>query len=225
MANPILCLHGALGSRAHFAPLLELNPNLLTLNFVGHGNAISDAPFRMEAFAEQVLQFLDENQIEQVDIFGYSMGGYVALYLASIHPSRIGKIFTLGTKLVWTPEGAAKEVRMLDADKILAKVPQYAASLQELHGETWRDVLAKTSDMMLHLGNNPLLDEEVFRQIPHLVRVGLGDRDTMVTLDETVAAYRALPNAQLQVLPNTPHPIDKVEMSRLHQAMVDFFGG
>jgi hypothetical protein len=37
----------------------------------------------------------------------------------------------------------------------------------------------------------------------------------MAGLDGTIAAYRALPNAELQVLPGTPHPIEKVDIGRI----------
>lgn len=43
----------------------------------------------------------------------------------------------------------------------------------------------------------------------------LGDGDKMVTLDETVNVYKLLPNAQFGVLPNTPHPIEQVNVKML----------
>lgn len=43
----------------------------------------------------------------------------------------------------------------------------------------------------------------------------LGDRDKMVTLDETVNAYKAIPGAALSVFPETPHPLEKVDVSRI----------
>ena len=53
------------------------------------------------------------------------------------------------------------------------------------------------------------------------VRVMVGDRDATVTLDETAAAYRALPRGELAVLPRTGHPLEQVDVTRLAGELVD----
>ncbi|HEX2900608.1 MAG TPA: alpha/beta hydrolase, partial [Bacteroidia bacterium] len=58
-------------------------------------------------------------------------------------------------------------------------------------------------------------------QIP--IRIGIGDRDTMVSLEETISAYRLLPNAQLFVMPNTPHPIEKIDVGRIVGVVKEWF--
>src|SRR5438045_4173674 len=86
----LLLLHGALGSEDQFDDLKRvLSPHfeIFTLNFYGHGtSAPSTEPLRIEAFSEQVLDWLEKKQISQISIFGYSMGGFVALHLAANHP-------------------------------------------------------------------------------------------------------------------------------------------
>ena len=48
--------------------------------------------------------------------------------------------------------------------------------------------------------------------------LSVGDKDAMVTIEETMNAYRKLINAQLHVMPNTIHPIEKVNVEELaHQ--------
>ena len=54
------------------------------------------------------------------------MGGYVALQLANKHPKYVQKIITLGTKFAWDKETAAKEVKMLNPEKIEEKIPAFA---------------------------------------------------------------------------------------------------
>ena len=43
----------------------------------------------------------------------------------------------------------------------------------------------------------------------------LGDRDKMVTIEETVEVYRTVSNCQLNILPNTPHPIEQINLEYL----------
>ena len=50
----------------------------------------------------------------------------------------------------------------------------------------------------------------------------LGDRDKMITLEETLQVYHHLPNAQFSVLPATPHPIEKANVQLLAYLIRNF---
>ena len=54
------------------------------------------------------------------------------------------------------------------------------------------------------------------------VRLAVGDRDATVSLEETRDAMRAIPQAQLEVLPGTPHPFEKVPLTRLAWSLAEF---
>lgn len=225
----LLLLHGALGSQSQFSsliPLLEDKFQMHTLDFEGHGSSpLKDRAFRDEHFAENVLNYLNENSLSSIDIFGYSMGGHVGLYLAKIHPERTNKVFTLATKFLWTPEIADHEAAFLDADQILKKVPHFARVLEERHAVPgWKNVLQKTKEMFFELGEKNTLPVEDIRQISHMVRIGVGDRDKMVSIEESVDVYRSLQRGELQIFPKTPHPLEEVPLSDLVHSLVDFFG-
>lgn len=215
----LILLHGALGAASQFEALkaaLKTSFEVQVLEFYGHGASLSDEPFRIEGFAEQLKAYLDARDLRQVWVFGYSMGGYVALHLAAQHPEYFEKIITLGTKFHWTPESAAKEVQYLNPEKVEAKVPAYAAYLATLHGSPgWKTVMQKTAAMMLELGNGAALKDSDFKRIAVPCVLGLGDADTMVSAEETEQVEKVVPNAQVLRLEQTPHPIDKVELARL----------
>jgi pimeloyl-ACP methyl ester carboxylesterase len=223
----LLLLHGALGSKDQFANLASgLNEHYIVhlLNFSGHGGVPMPEKFSIEIFANDVLKYLEENKISKINIFGYSMGGYVALYLAKHYPEKIEKIFTLGTKFHWSPEIAAKETKMLDAGKITEKIPAFAEALSKRHGPlNWKLVLNKTAEMMNELGNKNILSLPDYKGIENTVQIGIGDNDTMVTLEETLDAYRKLKTAFFIVMPNTQHPIEKVNPERLKMEIRLFF--
>lgn len=225
----LLLLHGALGAASTLHPLQQLlaaDHIVHTLDFSGHGGkALPQASFRIELFAEDVLRYLDQHRLQQVAIFGYSMGGYVALYLALRHPDRVSSIFTLATKFAWSAETAAKEVKMLQPEKVQEKVPAFAAVLANRHQpQDWQEVMRRTADMMQHLGSQPLLTEETLSRLAIPVRVSVGDRDNMVSLQETAWAYEHLPDAELQVFPGTQHPLEKVDLGQLQHEIRQFFG-
>ncbi len=216
-----ILLHGALGAASQFKSLtkqLETQDiKVHTLNFSGHGEkAFSDKGFGIKVFADELLQFLNEERIEQVNIFGYSMGGYVALYLAHQQPGRFNKIITLGTKFDWSPESAIKEVKMLNPEKLLEKVPAFAETLQQRHQPNdWKLLMQKTAEMMLALGDKPLLTKEVLHKIETPVLVCQGDQDNMADINYTEQVASYLPNGKFKLLENTPHPLEKVEAEKI----------
>lgn len=217
--NSLLLLHGALGAASLFDPLKEKlagRREVYSVNFPGHGGRAFEGAFSVTAFAEDVLRFMKEKQLGKADIFGFSMGGYVALWLAAKHPDKIGGIFTLGTKFAWSPGTAAHEANFLNPQKIKEKVPQFAAALEKRHApQNWELLLQQTAALMEQLGREPLLTPEVLRNIQHPVRIGLGEQDNMVTHEESSQAADALPNGRLVMLPDTPHPVEKVNPETL----------
>jgi pimeloyl-ACP methyl ester carboxylesterase len=223
----LLLLHGALGHAVQFEallPLLKEKFTVYTFDFSGHGGKAMPDTINMQHFADETAEFIKNNIGSETHIFGHSMGGYVALYMARHKMAPIGNIMTLGTKLNWSPEIAANEAKMLNTEKMKEKVPAFAQSLADIHGDNWELLCQKTAEMMVGLGNNPALTNDDFTQIENLVQLGLGDRDTMVGLEETAAAYRQLPNGRLLVMPNTHHPYNKVNIERLAYEITGFMG-
>ncbi|MEZ4954623.1 MAG: alpha/beta fold hydrolase [Saprospiraceae bacterium] len=222
----LILLHGALGSKEQLeelAYLLKEKYQVYTFNFSGHGDQPSIEPFSNDLFSENIYQFLSENKIEKCHLFGYSMGGYVALYFANKYPDKIGKIITLATKFNWTLETAAKEIKMLNPNIIEEKVPKFAAVLKARHvANDWKMVLNKTADMMLGLGNGNALKENDLKSIKNEVLIAVGDVDKMVAVDESSWAVENLPNGKLMVLNGVEHPIEKVDRQELSKMILNF---
>jgi pimeloyl-ACP methyl ester carboxylesterase len=223
----LLFLHGALGSQEHFSALkanLSNDFEMYSFDFKGHSDTeMPDGDFCIQNFAEEVIAFLNRNNIQKTSIFGYSMGGYVGLYLAKNFPERVDKLFTLATKWHWTLENAERESKILNPKIIKEKVPKYADSLLQLHGAKWEILMEKTAAMMVQLGANPTFKKFDFETIMTPILVGVGDKDVMVSLEETVDVYRLLPNSQLLVMPNTTHPIDRINLQLLTYQIHSFF--
>jgi pimeloyl-ACP methyl ester carboxylesterase len=75
---------------------------------------------------------------------------------------------------------------------------------------------------MLDLGANPRLTDDVYQTIQHPVLLCLADGDTMVTREETIHATYLLPNAEFAEIPNSGHPIEKVDMGELGKWLLRF---
>lgn len=222
----LIVLHGALGSQTQLEPLKNLLSNdfeVISFNFSGHGGLPFENNFSIEQFAQELNQFYLNHNLTNASIFGYSMGGYVALYFAQLFPEKVSKIITLATKFYWTEAIAEKEISMLNPEIISAKIPQFAKQLElRHHPNDWKIVLNKTAKMMQEMGcENPLQSAE-YMTINTPTLCIIGDKDSMVTIEETVDVYRTLPNGSLYIMPNTKHPIEQVDVTQLSDHIVKF---
>ncbi|GAB5526762.1 MAG: hypothetical protein Roseis2KO_46340 [Roseivirga sp.] len=209
----LILLHGALGSETLFDPLaqqLENEYKIYSFNLSGHGKApFNEKGFGIEVFAQELSAFRASKQLVKPTIFGYSMGGYIALYLEALQPGSFEKILTLGTKFGWNPEAAGKEASRLNPEIIAQKVPAFADMLAVRHGDQWSTLLEATAGMMKALGHKPLLSQSVLSAVQIPVTIMRGDQDQMVSREESEAAVTDLPNATYVELPDTLHPIEK----------------
>lgn len=219
----IILLHGALGSKDQFEeliPLLNDSYAVHTLNFDGHGGEKPVEVFSVEHFSQNLVDYVRNHQLEEPVIFGYSMGGYVALYTAAQFPGLFGEIITLGTKFDWTPEGAEQEVQLLNPDLIEEKIPPFAEYLKSLHAPfDWKAVMNQTADLMLRLGEKPLLTEDMLRQVAVSVQLNLGEEDNMITEEETIQVKNIIRKATFRKIPNVPHPLQKIAPKQLEKVI------
>lgn len=215
--TPLVLLHGALSSGTQLRDLAHRlgRPDARTPDLDGHG-ANPAAAHTLDAFVDTALTD------EPADLVGYSLGGYVALAAAIAHPDRVRRVVTIATKLAWTPEVAAGEVRRLDPDRLAERAPAFVADLAERHaGPGWRAVVESTAAFLTGLGTAPPLElERVFA--PTLVLVG--DSDALVTRDECEDAVRRMPDARLDVLPDTPHQYEWMDVGALASRIAAFLG-
>ena len=90
--RPLLLLHGFTGSSRNWAPLLPkltASHKVIAPDLLGHGRteAPSDpARYQMAEASADLLALLQQLDIDQVDVVGYSMGGRLALHFACTYP-------------------------------------------------------------------------------------------------------------------------------------------
>ncbi|XZF14990.1 alpha/beta fold hydrolase [Chitinophagaceae bacterium MMS25-I14] len=216
----LIILHGALGSSAQFGKLAEKLSHqyqLHLLNFSGHGGRdLPGEQFSIDLFAKDVLAYIEEQKLDKVSIFGYSMGGYVALFLAKNNPEKIDKIVTLASKLHWDEATAARELKLVDPAVIMEKVPSFATELQKRHAPVdWQEMLQRTGQMLTMLGKHNTLSLQDYKSIGIPVLMLIGDNDRMVSLEETIEVFKTIPGAQMGMLPGTKHPIEQTNIDLL----------
>jgi pimeloyl-ACP methyl ester carboxylesterase len=202
--RPLVLLHGAFGVATVY-PGLAKDRQVIAVELQGHGHTADiDRPFTPGQMADDVAALLKELKIEKADIFGYSMGGSVALGVAIRHPEVVRKVAINGSYFstmedAWEPE-AVRQFKSLPAD--FAPPPLKAPYDKVAPDPTrWPTLVAKIKAMGT---SSKGFSREDMKAIKAPVLIALGDRDG-VRPEHAVEMFRLIPNAQLAIFPGADH--------------------
>lgn len=222
----LLLLHGALGAASQFSfltPHLEDFFEVHTYDFPGHGGKpFAEKPLNLPILTEHLLDHLSAFNLIGCHVFGYSMGGYAALWLEMEKPGVFSSISTLGTKFDWNRHNAEEEAKLISPEYLFKKAPVFCEKLAlRHHPNDWKQLTAETGHLMHHLADHALTADQM-GSISCPVRLMTGDRDEMAGVLETHRRYTSLTKGSLQVLPQTPHLLEKVNAEQLSTALRQF---
>jgi 2-succinyl-6-hydroxy-2,4-cyclohexadiene-1-carboxylate synthase len=127
--NPLIFLHGFLGSKEDFLPLIgELKGDFwcLAIDLPGHGGTplFADGERLWEVTMKKLIAFLDEREIQKASFLGYSMGGRILLRFAEKYEERVDQMFILSAHLGGVQGEEERWVELLkggDIDQFLIK--------------------------------------------------------------------------------------------------------
>ncbi|QBD75077.1 alpha/beta hydrolase [Ktedonosporobacter rubrisoli] len=110
--EPLLILHGGFATIGMFfnvLPRLSAGRQVIAVELQGHGHTADiERDLRFEYIADDIAALLKHLSIKQTDVFGYSFGGTVALYLAAQHPQLVRKLALASA--VYSPEGYLPDI-------------------------------------------------------------------------------------------------------------------
>jgi pimeloyl-ACP methyl ester carboxylesterase len=216
---PLLLLHGGLFNIdlqfGDVLPALAQTRQVLAADFQGHGRTGDiDRPLTCADLASDVVALLQHLQVPQVDVFGFSVGGGVALHLAIKHPELIRKL--IASSVSFHPDGDRPENRQavgeLKVDMIAGTPMEQDYLAKSPNPDKLQDLLDKLATF--DTGFTGWSDAEI-QGIPAPTLITVGDCDA-VTLKHAVRFLRlrggdvngdfvGVPASQLAVFPGTTH--------------------
>jgi pimeloyl-ACP methyl ester carboxylesterase len=224
--HDLVILHGALGASKEFEKVKEILSDMIqvhVLDFNGHGVNPRISNFTIDGFVQDLQSYIEKKNLIRPSVFGYSMGGYVALYHEGLRPGSFSRILTLGTKFNWTVDTSLREAGFLEPDTILDKVPNYANYLNSLHPDRWEENMQYTRDLMLSLGRNPVLSDDLIGSITIPVTIARGTLDKMVSREESERITDLSRNGTYIELNDVKHPIHQIDPARVSEYILSCF--
>ncbi len=214
--EPLVALPGAYMTVELFGdlvPALAKRRQVIAVEFQGHGHTADiDRPFSYEQFADDVAALLGHLGIEQADVYGYSLGGGVALQLGLRHPRHVRKLAIASAS--YTSDGLYAEV--IDGIENITPELFDGTPWREGYDRTARDPTAFPTlvEKLKQLDMTPFdwpIDELA---APAFILIGDSDG---TRLEHAVEMFRRLgggvfgdlapelPTSQLAILPGTTH--------------------
>lgn len=219
--TPLLLLHGGLfdieQQFGQLIPALSAGRRVIAADFQGHGRTNDiDRPLRTADLASDVVGLLGHLGVSKVDVFGFSVGGAVALHLAVRHPELVRKLIV--SSVAFRPDGDrggnSEAVAEMTVDMIAGTPMEERYLAVSPHPD--REHLQGLLDKLAHYGEGEAgwSDDEI-RGIAAPTLITVGDCD-MVRLDHAVkflqlrggdvnGDFEGVPASQLAVFPGTTH--------------------
>nr|WP_315160269.1 alpha/beta fold hydrolase [uncultured Flavobacterium sp.] len=94
--KPLLILHGFLGMSDNWktlgAQFATEGYQVHLLDLRNHGRSFQSDAFSYQVMMQDVLAYCKDNSLDAINIIGHSMGGKVAMLLATTHPELVDKL-------------------------------------------------------------------------------------------------------------------------------------
>jgi pimeloyl-ACP methyl ester carboxylesterase len=222
--EPLLLLHGGLGSIDMFGPLvlpaLAKERQVIAVDLQGHGRTtLGDRPVNLIDIANDLSVILKQLGYNVVDVMGYSFGGGAAFRLAVQHPEQVRRLVMIsagyaqnGFHPEMLPQQGAVSAAMFDAMKETPMYISYKAVAPK--PEDFPRLLDRMGEYM----RKPYDWSEDVKKLQMPVMLVFGDAD-MYRPEHVVSFYKLLGGGlkdagwtrehmsknRLAILPNVTH--------------------
>ena len=188
---PLILLHGNGEDCAYFTRQIDSfseNFHVIALDTRGHGQTPrGEAPFTIRQFAEDLLAFMDQHNIEKAHLLGFSDGGNIAMVFALAHPERVDKLILNGANL--DASGVKRKIQI--PIEIGYRIAKFFARKSPK--------AKKNAEMLGLMVNDPNVKPEELSRIQNQTLVIAGDND-MIKDQHTRLIAQSIPGAELCIL-------------------------
>jgi pimeloyl-ACP methyl ester carboxylesterase len=229
-AVPVVFLHHITAGLDDWDPSIvdgiAENRHVIAFDNRGVGRSEGQTPDTVAAMAQDAAAFIEALGLNKVDLFGYSLGGFVAQVIAQERPALVRKIILAGTGpaggtgIAKIGEVLQAAMRRSAAEKKHPKNFLFftsSASSQESAQEFLSRLNERTADKDAPVSNETIQAQAVaitkwglsganeLTAITHPVLVVNGDADIMFPTVNCFELFQRLPNAKLSIFPDASH--------------------
>jgi pimeloyl-ACP methyl ester carboxylesterase len=229
---PLLCLQHFRGNLDGWdsasVDRIALDREVILLANRGVGGSSGRVPDNVTDMARDTIAFVGALGLKEIDLLGYSLGGYIAQEMALLRPRLVRRIILAGT----APRGGPRLHRWTDkvftlaaadvpspenflgvffsgSEESRAKGMEYLGRIRAREAESDRQTDLATRDAQLAaIAEWGIPDESRLNRLAGIIQptfVANGDNDEMMHTSNSVLLAEKLPNSQLRIYPDANH--------------------
>jgi pimeloyl-ACP methyl ester carboxylesterase len=225
-------------SYSRYVTTLARHFRVIAPDFRGSGKTVHPGgPIPYDLLADDVVALIDALDLDRPFVAGYGDGGHVATIVGIREPDAVRAIVNHGGFDLFNPDpltpslvmtrqmlGGSSDAERADPDLVAESEHPFLRTMVELmradHDvaqgtDHWKSVLALNFDRFSHPAGYTWDD---LNRITAPTLVIVGDRDPFEPVEEATTTYRALPEGELAILPNTAVGITHIAV----KAMIEF---
>lgn len=232
-ATPVVCLQHFTGTMNNWDPIhtnrLAQDREVILVDYRGVGRSEGQTPFAVDALAADIIAFIQAQKLEQVHLFGFSLGGFVAQQIALDAPSIVLRLILVGTG---PAGGEGMQEFSREVKEIIVK-PNTTPSQRRLElffspsvesraaGEAWQERIGVRQEdrepestaqvaqaQLIAITRWGEIHGERYAALSRITQPALvvnGHNDVMVPTVNSYLLQQHLPNARLLLFPDSGH--------------------
>ena len=241
--TPFVILHGFLGMGDNWKTLArqfsQSNFEVHLVDQRNHGRSFHDGEFDYELMTEDLMQYCDANNLDDIVLLGHSMGGKTAMQFATTYPDLVNRLMVADISPRYYPihhDAILNGLSQLDfseiktrgqADEVLSNyVPEVGTRMFLLKNLYW----VEKGQLGLRI-NLPVLKEHVsevgealpshatFQKDTLFLR---GDKSEYIGAQDEAIIKRHFPQSEIVTVNNAGHWLHAENPKDFYQAVIDF---
>ena len=240
--KPLLILHGFLGMSDNWKSLgtqFAVGFQVHMLDLRNHGRSMHSDDFSYEIMAQDVYEYCQAHNLENINIIGHSMGGKVAMLLATSHPELVDKLIVADIGPKFYPQHHQDILAGLnavdfsiqpsrsDVEAIMTKfVPDFGTRQFLMKNLFWKEPSQLAFRFNLDVFNKKM--DEIGVALPQSTRflkptLFIRGGNSKYILDSDVEDIKAhFPDSSIETIPNVGHWLHAENPIEFYQKVTSF---
>ncbi len=240
--TPFLILHGYFGMSDNWKSLGNQFSEHFQMHLIdqrNHGRSFHADDFDYETLAEDLYNYIEHHELEQVILLGHSMGGKTAMLFAVEYPELVDKLIIADIspryyqphhneilKALNSVDFSIQNSRKLVDEKVAELIPEFGVRSFLLKNVYWRE--KGILDFRFNLQSLTENNFEVGKALPSFTNF---DKDTLflaggnsgyITENEVPIIKAHFPNAQIKSISNAGHWLHADNPKRFYELVMEF---
>ena len=224
---PLFVLHGLLGSsRSWLATTKDLSIHfeVFLVDLRNHGDSPHASEMSYAALSDDILQTMDSLSLKKTTILGHSLGGKVAMYLATNYPNRVAGLIIVDIAPKQYQPHYTQELKAMmaidlsklnsrkDADVILSDAVKDCSFRQFLltnldrnqHNQyfSWKANIPALLASQKNMAENPVGDNRQYKGSTLFIQGGQSD---FIQPEDHVTIAEHFPNSSIRLIQRSGH--------------------